>query len=101
MDKKESCQGCEEKDDCKLIYKELGQREGPSVVYMVLTAFLLPIVVFIISLLLFENLLSEAIEIEGYRTGLSFFLALGVTSIAIFAVKLLIKFFGQSNKSGC
>ena len=51
------CQGCSQKHDCQDIYQKLANLKGPSVALKVIIAFLLPILVFIIILAIFEEIL--------------------------------------------
>ena len=87
MDQLKFCQQCNQRHKCQEVYRQLGKTEGPSVVFKVVVAFLLPILVFIASLATFEAILAGAINSKEVRTALSFLLALPVT----FAVVLIIK----------
>jgi len=49
------CQDCIQKHDCKRIYEQLGDSQGPSVALKAILAFLLPLMVFIVSLAVFER----------------------------------------------
>jgi hypothetical protein len=57
MADQEFCQSCEQNRNCRQLYQQLGHSKGPSVTVKVVTAFLLPLVVFIISLAVFKRLL--------------------------------------------
>ena len=61
----------------------MGRAESPSVVFRVVAAFLLPLVVFILSLAVFEGILAGAINSKEMRTAISFLLALGAVLICI------------------
>ena len=83
------CQDCYQRHNCRQIYQELGNTKGPSVVFRVLSAFLLPITAFIVSLAAFEEILSKTINTKQLRTVLSFLLALVVTSVCVSITKAI------------
>jgi hypothetical protein len=81
---------------CMDIYQRLGQTKGPSVVSKVLLAFLLPLLMFIISLVLASYILS-IFKIEDYRKTLSLFLiALAVTVIFVLLIRVFNRKHGKS-----
>jgi hypothetical protein len=81
MAQQKFCQDCNQKHDCREAYQQLSNTKGPSVAAGAVVAFLLPILVFIASLAAFEAILA--------RTGLSFLLALFVTSVCILIIKVI------------
>jgi uncharacterized membrane protein len=85
------CQDCIQKHDCQRIYEQLGDSSGESVALKVILAFLLPLIVFIVSLAVFERVLAGAIKAEGLQIVLSFLLALLVTFICVFITRALNK----------
>ena len=87
MAEQEFCQGCERADKCQDVYRRLGQASGPSVVFKVVIAFLVPMVVFIAALAVFEGILARAINTKALQTPLSFLLALLVTSALVLIIK--------------
>ena len=89
MTEQKSCQDCREKHDCQRIYEQLGGIEGPSVVIKVIVAFLLPLVVFIVSLAAFQEIFAKVISSQRAQTAFSFLLALVVTFICILIVKVV------------
>lgn len=95
MVQQESCQGCHQKDDCQKMYKQLGRAEGPSIALKVCFAFLLPLVVFIASLAVFETVLTGSLGDGRLRTAAAFLLALLVTFICVLIVKFTNRHFGQ------
>lgn len=90
------CQDCNQRHDCRDVYRQLGNTKGPSVVFKVLVAFLLPLTVFIATLAAFEKILAERIAAEELQTALSFLLALSVTSACILITKAINR---QSGKN--
>jgi hypothetical protein len=83
------CQECDQKHDCKEVYRQLGKSGGPSVVVKVVVAFLVPLVVFIAALAASEKILAGAISGKELRTALSFLLALAVT-LSVVGCSLLV-----------
>ena len=91
MTEQKVCQDCNQKHDCQRIYEQLGDVEGPSVVIKVIVAFLLPLVVFIVSLAAFQQIFAKAISSQRVQTAFSFLLALVVTFICILIVRVIRK----------
>jgi hypothetical protein len=79
MTQEKICQDCSQQQKCQEIYEKLGNITGSSVAVKAVVAFLLPILVFIASLAVFEAILDKA--------ALSFVFALSVS----FALILIIK----------
>ncbi|MGD2094170.1 MAG: hypothetical protein PVH77_04090 [Phycisphaerales bacterium] len=75
----------------------MGENGGPSVVVKVVFAFLLPIVVFIASLAVFEGILAQAVNSERIRTVLCLLIALIVTIVFVFIIKMINR---QSRQTG-
>ena len=92
MDRQEFCHTCNQRHDCQKAYEQLGKMEGPSVVVKVILAFLLPLAVFVVCLVVCERILAGAISSEHLRTALSFLLAL----LAAFACILLTRVISRS-----
>jgi uncharacterized membrane protein len=81
MTQEKFCQDCNQKHNCREVYQKLSDTTSPSVAAGAVVAFLLPILVFIGSLAAFEAILA--------KTGLSFLLALFVTSVCILIIKVI------------
>lgn len=86
MDEQKFCKQCSQNSDCQKIYQQLGHNQSPSVVLKVIAAFLLPLLVFIGCLAIFEQIFDN--------TPLSFLSAISVT----FGLILIIK---AINKQSC
>ena len=99
------CQNCYQKHDCQKVYRQLGETQGPPITFKIIVAFVLPLVVFIVSLAVFEaifskaiipffilpNLLfSKAINTEPLPTALSLLSAL-LTTVACVSITKVIK----------
>ena len=83
------CEGCNESNKCREIYRKLGNVKGPSVTLKVIVAFLLPLVVFIVSLAVFERVFTKSIDTEGLRTAVSVLAAFVVTFVFILIIKVI------------
>jgi hypothetical protein len=86
MSQQEFCKGCNQKHDCQRIYRQLADTKQP-VILKVIVAFLLPIVVFIACLAIFETIPATITKTKEYHTTLGFLLA----SLATFSVILAVK----------
>lgn len=71
MAEQDFCQNCYQKHDCREIYRQLGETQCPPVTRKIIAAFVLPLVVFIVSLAVFEAVFSKAINTEPLLTALS------------------------------
>ena len=83
------CQDCHQRHDCQKIYEQLGNFTGPSVVFKVIVAFLLPVIVFIVSLAVFEEIFAKAVNTEQLQTLLGFLIALLITFVCILIVRAI------------
>ena len=91
MAEQKICEDCTQKHDCRRIYEQLGDVEGPSVVIKVIVAFLLPLVVFIVSLAVFQEILAKAISSQHLQSALSLLPAFLVTFVCILIVRVVRK----------
>jgi predicted membrane channel-forming protein YqfA (hemolysin III family) len=89
MAEQKFCQGCNQKDECQKVYQQLGNVKGPSVVSKVIVAFLLPVVVFIVSLAVFERIFTRVVNAKELQTVLSFLMAMLMTFICILIVQAI------------
>jgi len=85
------CQDCIQKHDCQRIYEQLGNASCPSVALKAVLAFLLPLIVFIVSLAVSERVLARAINIEEVQIALSFLLALLATFVCVLITRVINK----------
>ncbi len=69
----------------------MGGSSGPSVALKAILAFLLPLMVFIVSLAVFERVLAGEIATEQMQTVLSFVLALLVTFVCVLITRVINK----------
>ncbi len=89
------CQQCNQSQNCSKVYEQLGKAEGPSIVRKVVLAFLMPLVVFVGSLAVFERMFSGAISSGQSQSALSFASALLLTFGCILVTKVISGKIGQ------
>ena len=89
MTKQENCQGCNQKNDCQKVYERMGNAKGPSVVWKVVVAFLLPIAIFITALAIFEEILAGVVNDRQARTAISFLLAVLAALVFVVIAKMI------------
>ena len=91
MAQQKFCQTCEQKGDCRKIYRTLGDSKSPSVAAQVVLAFLLPLLIFIMTLGGVEKILTYAMTKGHILTAASFLLALFVTFTSIVFINVIRK----------
>jgi hypothetical protein len=91
MDELKPCQECSRKHECQEIYQKLGKAQGPSVAFKAVAAFLLPLLIFIVSLAVFEGILARITDIKELRIIFGLLLALSVTFAATLIIKVMSK----------
>ena len=102
MNQQKFCQDCHQKHDCQEVYRRLGGAECPSVTLKVIIVFLMPMVIFVVSLAVFEfffadilgaalksSLSGGSVNMQNLQTLLGFFLAFFITFICMFIFKTL------------
>ena len=92
--KKESCQGCKEKDSCGEIYGKLAEAEGPSVASRAVAAFLGPLVVFVVCLAVFDRVAVAVASSDGLRGVVGLLSAAVVTFLWIVSSREMMRRFG-------
>lgn len=97
MGQQELCGKCSQRHDCARVYEQLGNTQGPSIVRKVVLAFLLPLVVFTISLAILEKIFSEVINTGQIQSVLSLVLALLVTFVCILLTKVINRRLNQNS----
>jgi len=108
MNQQKSCQDCNQRRNCQDAYRQLGSNKSPSIISKVVVAFLLPIVVFIAALAVFEGILAgtentilqkmqsaNPINTKEMQTAFSFLLALSATFVCILITKAVNKQFSK------
>ena len=96
MSQEDFCQDCHQKHECQEVYRRLGSSEVPPLFYKTVVAFLLPMVVFIVSLAVFEKILSGdnySHFSQKMQNAIGFLMALISTIVFMLVFKLLSKLF--------
>jgi positive regulator of sigma E activity len=83
MDEQKFCKQCSQINNCQRSHQQLGQDKSPSVAVKAIIAFLLPLLVFIGCLAVFEQIFD--------KTFLSLLLAISVTFGLILIIKTINK----------
>jgi hypothetical protein len=96
MAEQDFCHTCNQKHDCQKVYEHLGHIEGPSIIVKVLLAFLLPVVVFIVSLAIFERILTGLLSSSAAQMPVSFLLAVLATFVCILITRRVCKHPGHN-----
>lgn len=96
MAQNDICQDCNQRHRCREIYEKLGKIRGPSIAYKIVFAFLLPLIVFVVSLVCFEWLLATVFAVEQFKTVLVLFSALVAVAVDIVITKLINKRFNKN-----
>lgn len=91
MPDEDFCKECAQKHDCRTIYDRLGKKKSPSVALKIVFAFLLPILLFITALAIFQRLLENLLQTEKLLTVATVLLALMVTFVYLVLAKLINK----------
>ncbi|NIP27520.1 MAG: hypothetical protein GWO38_27840 [Phycisphaerae bacterium] len=69
----------------------MGNIQGGSIVSKVITAFLLPILIFITCLAVFDKILSKVTDIKEWQTAAALLLALLVTCVCVLTIIVINK----------
>ncbi len=91
MSDEDFCKECAQKHDCRTIYDRLGKQKSPSVALKIVFAFLLPILLFIAALAIFQRLLENLLQTEKLLTVVAVLLALIITFVYLILAKLVNK----------
>lgn len=104
MIQQEFCKDCQQQHDCREVYRRLGHATCPSIFRKVIVAFLLPLIIFIVSLAVLEkifaatgqNVLSSSQDggpasARELQTAVSFFAALLITALCVLITRIINK----------
>ena len=87
----QKCSHCSKPNDCKTAYEQAGSVEGPSVAGGAITAFLVPIVVFIIAYMGFEKLFAQSFASERMLSVAGFLSSIVISLIYVIIVGMLCR----------
>ncbi|MCK4913114.1 MAG: hypothetical protein KAS69_00765 [Planctomycetes bacterium] len=91
MEQQKSCENCSTKNSCQDVYCEIGKKKGPSIVIKAVTALLLPMLVFIATLVAAEKILKTKIESQEIQTIIVFLTAIIITLAVVMIIKVINK----------
>ena len=91
MDNTKNCSGCVDSDRCQAAYENAGKSKCPPVAGKVFLVFLLPIIIFIITLGLSERYLGNISKNQDINTATGVLLAISASMIYIFVVRAFVK----------
>lgn len=95
MGEEQFCERCSQRHDCREVYGKLGNAEGPSLALRAVVAFLMPILVFIVSLGVLEKVLGGITDRAALRTAASLSGAVIVTLAWILTVRVIDRRLGK------
>ncbi len=98
MAEEKFCKGCEQSSKCQEVYRKLGSIKDPSLALKFVVAFLLPILIFIASIFVFEKIFARVTHTKGLQTLVSFLMAFLVTFGFILIVNVISRYFGKTKK---
>ena len=91
MSEENFCRECNQKYTCRQAFEQAGKIKGGSVVLKTIVAFLLPLMVFIAGLAVFEKMLPKIMDTKNLQTPMTLLLASLTTLIYILIIKQLTK----------
>jgi hypothetical protein len=94
MDK--HCNSCGQKDRCQEVYEKVGQREGPNIAFKAVTAFVVPVAVFVAAALLTQILLKNKLQ----NASLMVLIQLAAGLVAAGIVIFILRRFSRQSDSG-
>ncbi len=87
MTEQDFCRKCGQRQSCQNVYEKMSGHKGPSVLWKVVAAFLIPMVVFIAAVAISARVLMGSGVAKGTQTFLSFVIGI----VAVFSWVLAIK----------
>jgi len=95
-----NCSNCPQHEGCMSTYQKLGKAEGSFVVIRAIAAFLVPILIFILSLAVFPKVLGDYISGKNATTLISVALGLLICFVYILIIRFFSVYSGK-RKSEC
>jgi hypothetical protein len=89
MDEQKFCRTCGFKHNCQWVYEKLGSYKGPSVALKVILAFLLPVVIFIAVIAVFQKVFAVLGIFGATAAILSVCMALAAAALYVAAAKAI------------
>ncbi len=89
------CKGCEHENSCEQIYNRLCNTQGPSVLRGVLEVFLVPLVLFVATVVFVEVFMADKINSEG----LTVLVAVAAAAVLLSVYIALLKMWRYKNQN--
>lgn len=96
MNQQKSCKDCYQKHNCREIYHHLGNAKGPSITLKAVTAFLLPLIVFIVTLAAFEMFSDRTLNAGRLHILLGFLLAISAALAMVISIRIINRKLGKT-----
>jgi len=93
------CDKCGQRNGCKHVYQQMADYKGPSVLGKVLIAFALPLLSFLVSLAVFQEVMARLTPSKRLATALSVVLALAMTALVMTVTQLVNRRFGKDRQN--
>jgi nitrate reductase gamma subunit len=93
------CDKCGQRNGCKHVYQQMADYKGPSVLGKVLIAFVLPLLGFVVSLTIFQEVMAKLISSKRMASALSAAMAIGVTALIVAITRLVNRRFGKDRQN--
>lgn len=89
-EKDKDCSNCPQQDSCQSIYEKMGKKDGPNVTYSVILVFMLPVLVFIASLIICSKVFNLS-EKSGFTILISTIVTILYILLASYLVRKITK----------
>ena len=91
MTKSDICNKCGERDNCKKVYQLMADYRGPSVLGRVFLAFVFPLLIFVVSLVVFDSPTAKWTESKELAIIFNLLISAGLTGVYIIAAMLVLR----------
>jgi hypothetical protein len=95
MNQQKPCKDCYKKHNCQEIYHHLGNAKGPSITLKAVTAFLLPLTVFIVTLAAFETFSGLTKKVDHLEIVLALLPATSAALAVVIITKIINRKLGK------
>ena len=89
MKEKDFCKQCDKKHSCRDVYEKIGKSKSPPVTMQLIKAFVLPVLLFILTFVSLESLITKLTNNSKLQIVLQIVIAGCITTLLIMFSKLL------------
>lgn len=93
MTDQQQCQDCGQRHNCQEVYQQMSNSKVPKVLPKVIQAFVVPLVIFIVALVVSEKLLAERLQSEASKT----LATLVISILAVLLYLVILKLWRRKN----